>query len=190
MTMATLSTKQKQERLSAALVMIVFLTALGLGWVLKNGAANQTRPFGDETVSAQIPAGWLTHNGTGDLVLVARNSRALNELYRVNIFQNTTDLIAAAQDQNSERTSLDDSYRVLEQTPIVVNGRDGYKVSYAFVDAPEDDMPAVIEGVDYYFIEGSDILVISYEAETAVFAEGVEQFRDFRDSVALTGGSQ
>lgn len=184
--MSTLTVKQQAERQSIWLVAGVIVIALILGAFIKQGAAGQTRPFSASGIRASIPEGWLVQEGMGDLIIVARNTQSLDQVYRVNLL-NGSDPVSTAAAQNSIRTGLDDTFRVLEETPIIVRGRDGYKVSYAFVEDEGNALPTVIEGVDYYFIEGDDILVISYESDSNQFAEGLPLFQEFRASVQQGG---
>lgn len=188
MTTIAPSTKQREERLSALFVIAVALIAILLGAVVKNSAQNQTRPFRGGGVAADLPVGWLVQEGTGDLVLVARNTQSLDQLYRVNLLPDGA-LSEAATHQNEMRAGMDDSFRVVEETPIIVRGRDGYRVRYAFVDDNQVDIPTVIEGVSYYFQDTNGVLVLSYEAESNTFEDGVPLFQQFRASVTPEGGS-
>ena len=188
MSATTISQKESQERLSVLLVLGVVILSLLLGTLVKNRVQNQTRPFSRKGVTAEIPTGWLVQNGTGDLVLVARNAQALDQLYRVNVLDGGA-LTAVANQNNSFRAGIDSTFRVVEETPIIVRGREGYKVVYGFVQDEQGSMPTVIEGVDYYFDEGDAVLVISYEADVAEFEEGVSQFQTFRASVNYQGGN-
>jgi len=175
------------ERNSVILVILMAVISLILGGMVKTAVSDQTRTVTQNGITAQLPAGWLVQNGTGDLRIVARNPQSLNTRYRVNLLDGD-ELAAAAAQRNENRARLDASYRVLEETPIVVNGRDGYKVSYAFVNAADEGMPSVIEGVDYYFAEGDEIIVVSFEAEKADFAAGFSQFQQFRKTVIYQAG--
>ncbi len=179
---------QSRERLSALLVILLTLLALSLGWAVKTAVANQTRPFASQGISAEAPAGWLAREGTGELVLLARNPASLDQRYRILLLPGSADLTAVADQRNQNRARLDDTFTVLEQTPIVADGRDGYKVSYALVDAAGGSMPAVIEGADYYFPMSDKVVVVSFEAEQADYAAAFAQFQDFRASVAYEGG--
>ncbi|MCA9920735.1 MAG: hypothetical protein KC421_00110 [Anaerolineales bacterium] len=175
------------ERMSMILVLVVAVIALLLGGMVKTAVQDQTRSVTQNGVSAEVPAGWLVQDGTGDLRLVARNPQSLSTRYRVNVLPGG-ELAAAAGNRNADRAGLEQTYRILDESPIVVNGRDGYKVSYAFVDDEGAGMPSVIEGVDYYFADGSEIVVVSFEAEENDFTAGFSQFQQFRESVVYQAG--
>lgn len=187
MTTWNFNQRASYERNSVIFVVVIALILLILGGVVKTAVQDQTRTITQNDVTVAVPSGWLVQDGTGDLRIVVRNPQSLNTRYRVNVFSGNELTIAAA-DRNENRTRLDESYRVLDETPIVINGVDGYKVSYAFVDAADAGMPAVIAGVDYYFAEGDEIVVISFEAEEEDFAAGFPQFQQFRETVVYQAG--
>lgn len=178
--------RQREERLSALFVIAVALLAILLGAVVRSSAQNQTRPFSGGGISAEIPAGWLVQEGTGDLVMIARNTQSLDQLYRVNLLEDGA-LSEVATAQNQIRAGMDETFRVVAETPIIVRGREGYRVNYAFVDDDLVDVPTVIEGVSYYFPDPNGVLVLSYEANSSKFDDGVPRFQRFRASVVVEG---
>ncbi|MCP5097239.1 MAG: hypothetical protein GY943_16960 [Chloroflexi bacterium] len=188
MSAMTLEQRATHERNSFLLVLLFALISLAVGWGVKTAVQDQTRPFSSHGISAEIPAGWLVQEGAGDLIFVARNPQAMDQRYRVQLLTGDSDLTASAQMQIDTRRQRDDSFRILEETPIVVDGQDGYKVSYAYVDAAETGMPSVIEGVDYYFPSTDATLVISYESDHEDFANTFSQFQQFRASVSVQAG--
>ena len=190
---------QTKERQSALLVILMALIALGLGWGVKTAVTNQTRPFAKNGISAQVPAGWLAQEGTGELLLVARNPAAMSQRYRIQLLDgdadksSVADLSALAYQRNQNRTRLEPTFTVLGETAIVADGRDGYKVSYAWISSqagqmPRGQMPAIIEGVDYYFPVENGVMVISLEADQTDFADAFSQFQRFRASVTYEAG--
>jgi hypothetical protein len=172
-----------RDQQSAVWVILTTVLALLLGLGVKTAVTNQTRPFTNEGLSAEVPAGWLMQAGQADLVLLARNPQQLNERYRVRLLPMGDDLAALAYEQNVQRIQLDEAYRVLAETPVIVNDREGYKVSFATVDLNEGGLPGVIEGADYYFPETSNTLVVSLQASSDTFTESQKQFQDFLLSI-------
>ncbi len=179
---------QTKERQSALLVILMALVALGLGWAVKTAVANQTRPFAQNGISAQVPAGWLVQEGAGELLLVARNPAAMSQRYRIQLLNEATDLSALANQRNENRTRLEPTFTILDETAIVADGRDGYKVSYAWISSQAGQIPAIIKGVDYYFPVENGAMVISLEAEEADFADAFSRFQRFRASVTYEAG--
>jgi hypothetical protein len=77
--------------------------------------------------------------------------------------------------------------RVLDQQDVTVNGHNGYKVTYAFVDADSDltraDVPVVVRGVDYFFVAGDHAVVVTYQASEDNYEADFGRFRSFLESL-------
>ena len=189
MTTANISPKQlAHERRSAGLMIGLLLISLLLGWQVKTAVQNATRTIEHSGFTAAVPDGWLVQDGSGDLVFVARNPQAFDQLYRVSRVPVQDDLAVLAENRNLARTRLDDTYRVLDASPIVFAGRDGYKVSFARADIDSPGMPHIVEGIDYYFAEGDEVVILSLESQNETFAEALPNFQKFVQSVSYNGG--
>ena len=190
MTTTQLSANEQlaHERRSAGLMIGLLLISLLLGWQVKTAVQNATRSINHSGITAAVPDGWLVQDGSGDLVFVARNPQAFDQLYRASRVPAQGDLDVLAENRNLARTRLDETYRVLDTSPIVFDGRDAYKVSFARADADSPGMPHVIEGVDYYFIEGEEVVILSLESQSESFAEALPYFQKFVQSISYNGG--
>jgi hypothetical protein len=190
--MTTVAISQEQsshERRSAILMGVLLLISLLLGWQVKTAVQSTTRAVDLGGFNAAIPYGWLLQEGAGDLVFVARNPQDLDQLYRLSQVAAAGGVEAMAVDRNVIRTQLDETYRVLDASPIVFSGQDGYKVSFARADFDSPGMPRIIEGIDYYFVFGDQIAILSLESKTETFADAVPYFQNFVQSVSYqTGG--
>ncbi|GJM42528.1 MAG: hypothetical protein DHS20C20_28100 [Ardenticatenaceae bacterium] len=189
--MTPVSVPQNQlghERRSAALVTALLLVCLLLGWLVKTTIQNDTRSveYGDFT--AAVPAGWLVQEGAGDLIFIVRNPQAFDQLYRVTQLPAAADLELVAENRNLARTRLDSTFRVLESSPVVFAGQDAYKVSFARADVDSPGMPTIIEGIDYYFAQNDQVMVLSLESQDETFAEAVPNFQTFVQSVSYRAG--
>lgn len=171
------------ERRSAMLVVGLLLLSLLIGWQVKTAVQNSTRTVEASGLTLDVPTGWLVQEGAGDLLLVARNPLALDELYRVSQLPAGPDLAVLAENRNLARVRLDESYRVLSAEPIVFSGQDGYKVSFARVDLDSPGIPRVIEGLDYYFLDDDQVNIISFEAKRESFADALPAFQRFAQSM-------
>lgn len=176
------------ERRSALLTVVLLLLSLIIGWQVKTAVQNATRAIEQAGFTAQIPAGWLVQEGAGEFVFLARNPLALDELYRVSQVQASDDLALVAENRNLTRARLDDTFRVLTAEPIVFAGQDGYKVSFARVDLDSPGVPHVVEGLDYYFVQADQVMVLSLEAHSEHFAEALPAFQQFAQSVTYQPG--
>lgn len=176
------------ERRSAVLTTILFLVALLLGWQVKTAVQNATRTIEFGGYDAAVPEGWLVQEGAGDLVFIARNPQALDELYRLSRLPAAVGLAVAAENRNLARARLDDTFRVLEASPVVFAGEDTYKVSFARADVDSPGLPNVIEGIDYYFAQDDQVMVLSVEANSELFADALPRFQKFVQSVSYNAG--
>jgi hypothetical protein len=77
--------------------------------------------------------------------------------------------------------------RVLDQQDVTVNGKNGYKVTYAYVDASSDltrvDVPVVVRGADYFFVAGDHAVVVTYHASEDNYTADFGRFRRFLESL-------
>jgi hypothetical protein len=149
---------------------------------------NATRTIELGGYSAAVPDGWLVQEGAGDLVFIARNPQALDELYRLSQLPAAADLAVAAENRNLARARLDDTFRVLEASPVVFAGQDAYKVNFARADVDSPGLPNVIEGVDYYFAQADQVMVLSLEANSEAFADALPSFQKFVQSASYNVG--
>ncbi len=176
------------ERRSALLTVLLVLVALLLGWWVKTAVQNATRTIELDGYTAAIPDGWLVQEGAGDLIFIARNPQALDQLYRLSHLPAATDLAVVAENRNLGRARLDDTFRTLEASPVVFDGRDAYKVSFARADVASPGLPNVVEGIDYYFALDDQVMVLSLESNSATFADALPAFQNFVQSVSYNGG--
>ncbi len=176
------------ERQSAVLTVCLLLIALLLGWQVKTAVQNASRTIEQGGFMADVPPGWLVQPGAGDLVVVARNPQALNHLYRVSQLPAASDLDSLAENRNLVRIRLDSSYRVLDASPVIFDGRDGYKINFARVDLNPNGLPQVIEGIDYYFAAEDRVIILSLEARSETFATALPAFQRFMQSVTYQSG--
>jgi hypothetical protein len=176
------------ERWSAALTAVMVIIALFLGWQLQSSVQSASRTVNHGPIAAEVPTGWIVQSGSGDLMLVARNPHKPDQLYRISQATAVDDLEILAANRNSARARLDSSYRVLSAGPVIVDGREGYKVSFARVNTDAPGLPAVIEGADYYFTYDNQMLILSLESRVDSFAEALPHFQRFMQSVRYSRG--
>lgn len=177
------------ERWSALLTLGLLLVALFVGWQLQTAVEAASRTISQGNISAAVPKGWIVQNGAGDLVFTARNPQKPDQLYRVSQLAAGADLDTLAASRNHSRTQMDDSFRVLASEAVIVGGQEGYKVSFGRVNSSVPGIPAVIEGVDYYFRHGEQVLIISLESRLDSFSEALPRFHRFVQSVRYQAGA-
>ena len=96
----------------------------------------------------------------------------INEVVSLLTLQHGQDLIA---------------YRVLGQQAVTLGGRDAYELKYAYVESDPNvshaDLPVVIRGVDYIFLNGGKAIIVTYRASDAEYARGLAAFLRFIHSI-------
>lgn len=183
----------------AWMVFVVTAIALLIGWGLKGFTEGQTREIAQGGVTATLPAGWVVENAQGGplgggqtsigLVFTARDPLDPATRYLVTTLPASpeTDLAAAAALRNLQRAQDNTAYRVLEQTPVTLKGRDGYRVTFAYVFAGRvDEVPVVYQGIDYYFVDGDATIIVTLET-TQSLEDALGAFQDFAAEVGLGG---
>ena len=187
-----------QRKTSDWLVAGMVVAALLLGFWLKASVEGKTREVavpGGVVISA--PEKWVIETRTQSVldkpatethrVLSTWNPLDPGTRYSVSLLPNSTgvDLATVASLRNFQRAQSLTAYRVLEQTSVVLHGREGYKVTFAFVDASaKDRVPVVFEGIDYFFLDSDQVIVVSLETNEELSSASA-RFLDFAASVSL-----
>lgn len=178
------------DRYAERAVVILTLVALLAGWLYMTSVQSRTLPFEAGGISASVPAGWIQSEPGGD-VLVQMRQRAsagfqteyaiaqqplstggLNEVVSLLTIQYGQELMA---------------YRVLDQQRVIVGGREAYELKYAYVEADPNishaDLPVVVRGVDYVFVNGDQAIIVTYRASESEYARGLAAFLRFIHSI-------
>lgn len=186
------SRRSNPDRLSALIVGIVTLVALFLGGILKSSVENRSQLVERKGISASLPTSWVVEEGAGNLVFVSWDPFVPDVRYSISLETSggAQSLAESAAQRSAILGKVLESFRVLDETPIIRRGREGYKVTYAFIDTNEPGLPVVLQGVDYYFpIEGGAI-IISLQAHERQYDEALLRFESFLDSVSYKPGGE
>lgn len=201
---------EQSRRQASTFTTVITVIALLLGWGLKTYVEGQTRPITVQTLTAAVPAGWIVRENTTtanatpsddpfqmehpdsgtspNLVFTAWNPLHPEQHYSASLYPGgeNTPLPDTASVRTLDRGTTLKLYRILEETPIVVNGRDGYKVTFAYVDAGDaTEVPTVIQGVDYYFAQGEQTLVVTLEVDNGSPTPHLTDFLQFVETVEI-----
>ena len=200
---------EQARRQASTFTTAVTVIALLLGWGLKTYVEGQTRAITARGVTAEVPAGWIVReNNPGstttptddpfqianpdttqnpNLIFTTWNPLHPEREYSVSRYPggDTTTFPATAAVRTLNRGTSLRLYRILEETPILVSGRDGYKVTFAYVNpGAANTLPLVIQGVDYYFAQGDQTLVITLEVSNGSPSDHLVHFLRFAQTVA------
>ena len=178
------------DRLSALAVGIATLVALLLGAVLKSSAENRSQHIERKGITASVPANWVIRESAGNLIFVSWDPFVPDVRYAVSLETNDGNrpLVEVATERNTILGKVLESFRILDETPIIRRNREGFKVTYAFVDTKVEGLPLVLQGVDYYFPVDGKALIISLQAHERDYDEALLRFESFLDSVSYNPG--
>ena len=187
--MAASDKKLTREQLSSWGVVAITLLALLAGWGVKASIETRTRLIERDNVSAAIPDGWSVQDGIGDLIFTATDPLSPGLRYSVSLVPASARTLAGiASDRNRSRDQLLNSYAVLEETPIVREGQEGYKVAFVHVASGAEGEPRIVKGVEYLSVQQQYVLVISLETSADDYDDALPRLERFLDSVSITEG--
>jgi hypothetical protein len=179
------------DRYSDWAVIVVTLVAVLLGWLLMSNVQSRSVAFDSGGVKGQMPAGWVTDLAEAGVVLhtTELGGSGFSTAYQLEVVPVAGDASPAdvASFYSINRAQNLSTVRVLDQQDVTVNGQNGYKVTYAFVDANSDltrtDVPVVVRGVDYFFVAGDHAVVVTYQANEDNYTTDFGRFRRFLESL-------
>lgn len=179
------------DRYSDWSVIVVTLVAVLLGWLLMSNVQSRAVPFEAGGVTGQMPAGWMTDLAEAGVILhtTELGGSGFSTAYQLEVIPVASDVSPAdvASFYSIDRAQNLSTVRVLDQQDVTVNGQNGYKVTYAFVDADSDltraDVPVVVRGVDYFFVAGDHAVVVTYQADEDNYEADFGRFRRFLESL-------
>ena len=179
------------DRYSDWAVIVVTLVAVFLGWLLMSNVQSRAVPFDAGVLKGQMPAGWVTDQADTGVVLhtTELGGSGFGTTYQLEVVPVASGASPAdvASLYSINRAQDLNTVRVLDQQDVSVNGQDGYKVTYAYVDADSDltraDVPVVVRGADYFFVAGDHAVVATYRASEDNYEADFGRFRRFLESL-------
>ena len=180
------------DRYAEITVIIVTIIALLAGWFYKSSVENSSIPFNVEGITAQAPKGWLQSEPSGDELLrtTDRSSSGFSTTYILRKVPLAADTSAA---QVSSLLTLGYgqellAFRVLDQSDVTVFDKAAYEISYVFVESNPDlthkNIPSVVRGADYIFINGNYAVVVSFWADEKNYDLDLNRFHTFLESIS------
>lgn len=179
------------DRFAELTVILVTVVALIAGWFYKSGVENASIPFSAEGITAQAPKGWLQAELSGAELLrtVDINSNGFGATYVIRKIaitsEATTSEVASLVTLNYAKDLL--AFRMLDQRELSVYGRDAYEINYVFVESNPDlthaQIPSVVRGTDYVFLNGDHAIVVSFQADEKNYDTDLGRFHRFLESL-------
>jgi len=172
-------------------VIAVTVVALLAGWLTKNSVENRSIPFEASGISAQTPQGWLMTSAQGNEILHVTDplSSGFGTTYSI---ENIPVALDATVDQAVSLLTLQrgqalTAYRILEQKQVTVFGQAAYEVGYVFVESnpnlTHNEIPNIVRGLDYIFLNGDHAIVATYWADENAFESDLGRFQRFLNSL-------
>jgi len=193
MTATTLPPKTNStgQRLSDWAVIGITIVALLAGWLTKNSVESRSVPFTASGISAQTPQGWLITSAQGNEILHVTDplSNGFGTTYSIEnipVASNTTvDQVVSLLTLHRGQTLT--AFRVLEQKQVTVFGRAAYEIGYVYVESnpnlTHNELPNIVRGLDYIFLNGDHAIVATYWADENVFDSDLGRFQKFLSSL-------
>ncbi|HSL28793.1 MAG TPA: hypothetical protein VK900_06290 [Anaerolineales bacterium] len=182
------------DRYAEISVVMLTVVALLAGWLLKYDVEHRSVPFEAAEIRAAPPKGWLQAEPVGDEVLHITDFSSPYGFGTVYILRKVPIGTDATSTQVSSLVALQHgqnlaAFRVLDQREVKVYGRDAYELNYVFVEANPDvtqnDLPDVVRGVDYIFLNGDHAIVASFQADERNYEVDLRRFQYFLESVSF-----
>lgn len=178
---------------SVMIALAITLVALGGGYMLWQSVHAPSEVVEQAGISAAIPSGWLVQKGIAgeERIMTAANPLQPHLAYQILRYPLGEGMAVAdvVGNRNLERALKLSSYRVLDQIDVVIGGRNASKVHFAYVDASAiASVPVVLEGVDYYFYQPGEVIVVSMEDASEKYTESLPRFQDFVSTVSFSAG--
>jgi RsiW-degrading membrane proteinase PrsW (M82 family) len=181
------TTDTRREAFTVAVVLLLWVASLAVGYTLKFATENATRQVTQDEVSAAAPASWILEGPSGDLVLIARNPLRRDEAYTVSrLPQGAGTLDAAARENRVRAAAQREGLLIGDIESADLGGSPADRTAYSFVRRDAAGRPAVLDAVDYVVLSGSTVLVITFETPAETFERELPAFERFARSVRVS----
>lgn len=171
-----------QAFLMAALVTVL---AIGSGLVLREAVEHRTTTATLGGASSQVPGGWTTESGGGELAFVAYDPGDTATRFSVWVLPGPAgDLESAAASFAEQTLDAREGAIITSQSATRLGDDEAYELAYAFID-PEP-RPLLVQGVVWLIARGDGLLAVTVEAPEDRFVRHVNRFRGLAATVELS----
>ena len=178
-------------RLADWAVIAVSVVALLAGWLIKNSVESRSIPFEGSGITAQTPRGWLMTSVQGNEILHVSDplSSGFGTTYIIENIPTASDATVGQVVSllTLQRGQALTAFRVLEQKQVTVFGQAAYEVGYVFVESnpnlTHNDIPNIVRGLDYIFLNGDHAILATYWADEKAFESDLGRFQQFLSSL-------
>jgi hypothetical protein len=183
-----LSRLSRNDRFSAILVVIVAVTAISLGLVIRQRNTSQVWQYvsREAGIEALYPAGWLADE-EGSYLVRLRDPKARPFKTQITITilpASSTSSVRNVLDSLTIQRSVDlPAYRVLNITERTTGGLNFTEMDFAFVNADPNPfaqiLPVVVLGTDLVIIDGDRAIVATFMDEQSTYPDNLSTFQRF-----------
>jgi hypothetical protein len=180
---------QRRDRWVSWIVIVVFVVALILGWVVKTVAENRYVDYSDGTIQVRYPEGWILLEVESPVIFQAADKptgvrTALIIEQRPLATSAARPLSVLLQTLTLERGSSWMAYRVLEtQEGVTIAGWTATHVAFSYVETNPnpfmETVPVVMRGADYMIPDGEQVLIFTVVAPESEYDQAQRYLEDF-----------
>ncbi|MGQ9903089.1 MAG: PrsW family intramembrane metalloprotease [Anaerolineae bacterium] len=175
----------RQANLATAGVFVAMLIVGIIGW---NGAVNGVTAFEKDGIRGAYPAYFSAATETGEVVRAAdRTGTGAEFVVRTLAMPAGKDVKAITSMLAAERAANNLMYKVVRTGETTVNGRPATLQEFAWVDQGglTGAVPQVTQGVDYIFVNGGTVIVVTVIATPDTIEAVQPQFERFVSSLSF-----
>jgi hypothetical protein len=184
-------TDSSNQRFADWAVIVITLMAVLAGWLIKNSVQNRSDAFTGSGISAQTPQGWLTSKVQGNEILHVTDPLSTGfgttyTLQNIPIASNAT-VEQVVSMLTLQRGQALNAFRIFEQQPVTISGRAAFEIGYVYVESnpnlTHNEIPNIVKGLDYVFLNGDHALIATYWADENEYAPDLGRFQQFLGSL-------
>lgn len=182
----------KNDRFSAVLVVLVTVSALSLGLLLRQRSISDTWRYTNAQAGIEVayPAGWMTDEQGNYLVrLIDPRARPYKTQYVIRVVPvaGQTSIRNILDNLTLQRSVELSAYRVFEVAEANAGGRYVTRMQFAFVQTDANPfierLPVVVQGEDVVILDADRAIIVTLMADRESYAENVESFEEFVGSL-------
>lgn len=167
-----------RQRLSSVITLVVALTGLMFGLMLRNHVTGRTTAVQRAGLTMEIPRGWIIYDEAADLILSARNPRYPRENITVRrILRSGGDVTVIADARGNAKARSDANYRVHGYAWTGEDGNGDYSISYSTLARDAGGFPVIIQGTEVYRTDkDNNLFIIGFESSQDRYDAFEKQF--------------
>lgn len=176
-----------------AVVLVLFLC----GFAIRGAVHGEVRRYTEAGLHFELPAGWTMSEQAGGGV------RASNPMPG-STFQTELAVLREPLDGEADASSMarlihlaneHKFFRQLSASEVLIAGRPAVRLEFAYVVDPHEllllstPLPVVVRAEEFLLVEGTDLIIIRFAADNAIYSREVEHLHRLTTSIQFQGRS-